>query len=53
MNDAVSDYLASIGRKGGSKMTAKKLAALKKNAKRPRPGRRKPLQTLGETSTKK
>ena len=34
-------YFAEIGRKGGSKMTPKKLAALKKNAKRPRPGRKK------------
>lgn len=34
-------YFAAIGKKGGSKMTPKKLAALKKNARKKRPGRKK------------
>ena len=34
-------YLASIGRKGGRKMTPKKRAHLKRISKLPRPGARK------------
>jgi hypothetical protein len=34
-------YFAEIGRKGGKVMTEKKLAALKKNARKKRPGRKK------------
>jgi hypothetical protein len=34
-------YFAAIGKKGGSKMTPKKLAALKRNARKPRPRRKR------------
>ena len=36
-------YFRKIGKKGGSKMTPKKLAALKKNARKKRPGRKKSI----------
>lgn len=36
----LSQYFAENGRKGGSKMSPAKLAALKENAKRPRPNAR-------------
>ncbi len=34
-------YFRKIGRKGGKVMSARKLAALKRNARKKRPGRKK------------
>lgn len=38
---SVREYLAEIGRRGGSKTSPAKAAAARKNATRPRPNRRK------------
>ena len=44
---SVRAYLAEIGRMGGKRTSAAKAAAARKNAKRPRPNRRKkPVDTV-------
>jgi hypothetical protein len=45
MDQAVREYLASIGRKGGKTLSPKKLAQLKRIAKKPRPGRKAKKET--------
>jgi len=40
MSDNISDYLASIGRKGGQSTTEKKIAAVKANLEKARAKRK-------------
>jgi hypothetical protein len=47
INPAVKTFLSDIGRKGGRVMSEKKRRALIRNARRPRPNRKK----SGEKST--
>jgi hypothetical protein len=47
MNESVKQYLAEIGRKGGSTKSEKKAAACRANARRPRPNARKANKLAG------
>ena len=45
MNPTIKKYLSAIGRKGGSVSSEAKTAAVRLNAQKPRPGRRKKAVT--------